>query len=45
MTRMLATLALLCVATPVPADEAKPATKKAKAPMVVTPAELKWTGR
>ena len=43
MTRILAAVALLCVAMPAPADETKPAAKKAKAPMLITPSDLKWT--
>src|SRR5437588_7946528 len=43
MTKILAVVALLCLATPALAEEAKPAAKKAKAPMTMTPADLKWT--
>ena len=43
MTKILAVVALLCLATPALAEEAKPAAKKAKAPMAMTPADLKWT--
>src|SRR2546421_12489286 len=42
MAKILAVVALLCLATPALAEETKPAAKKAKAPMVMTPADLKW---
>ena len=43
MTKIIAAVALLCLATPALAEEAKPAAKKGKAPMAMTPADLKWT--